>query len=107
MATPRRVLVVDDDLAIRTALGEALAEEGYEMTVAESGTAALAVFERAAPEVVLTDVRMDDTDGLALLGLLHERAPSTDVVLMTASDDMHTVVSAMRGGAVEFLTKPV
>jgi DNA-binding NtrC family response regulator len=103
----RRLLIVDDDPTIRTSLGEALADDGYGVTVAESGERALAVFEAAAPDLVLSDVRMPDMDGLALLRTLRERRPSVDVVLMTAYDDMPTVVAAMRDGAVEFLVKPL
>jgi two-component system response regulator AtoC len=103
----RRVLIVDDDPAIRTSLAEALTDDGITVTVAESGERALALFEQAAPEVVLSDVRMPDLDGLALLQMLRERAPGVDVILMTAFDDMPTVVAAMRGGAVEFLVKPL
>jgi DNA-binding NtrC family response regulator len=65
------------------------------------------MMERAAPDVVLSDVRMDDVDGLTLLRTLRERMPSVDIVLMTAYDDMPTVVAAMRDGAAEFLTKPL
>jgi DNA-binding NtrC family response regulator len=57
--------------------------------------------------VVLTDVRMPDIDGVSLLECLRERAPEVDVVLMTAYQDMSTVVRAMRLGAVEFLVKPI
>ncbi len=103
----RRVLIVDDDPAIRTTLAETLSDDGITVTVAESGARALALFEQAAPDVVLTDMRMPDLDGLALLSMLRERAPSVDVILMTAFDDMPTVVAAMRGGAVEFLVKPL
>lgn len=103
----RRVLVVDDDPAIRTSVAEVLSDGGLTIATAESGAQALAMLGEAAPDVVLTDVRMPDIDGLALLKLLRERAPAIDVVLMTAFDDMPTVVSAMRGGAVEFLVKPL
>jgi two-component system, NtrC family, response regulator HydG len=103
----RRVLIVDDDPAIRTSLAEALSDDGIMVTVAESGAQALAVFAQAAPDVVVTDVRMPDLDGLVLLRTLHERAPAVDIILMTAFDDMPTVVAAMRGGAVEFLVKPL
>jgi two-component system, NtrC family, response regulator HydG len=103
----RRVLIVDDDPAIRTSLAEALSDDGASVTVAESGARALAILGDAAPEVLLTDVRMPDIDGLALLRTLRERMPSVDVVLMTAFDDMPTVVAAMRAGAVEFLVKPL
>jgi DNA-binding NtrC family response regulator len=103
----RRVLIVDDDPAVRTSLSEALAEEGVDVAVAEDGERALATIARAAPAVVLCDVRMPAMDGLTLLQTLRERDPSIDVILMTAYDDMRTVVSAMRGGAVEFLVKPI
>src|SRR5262245_44689558 len=104
---PRRVLIVDDDPVIRASLSEALADDGIAAEVAENATAALAALEHVSPDIVLSDVRMPDVDGLALLKLLRERAPSIDVILMTAFDDMPTVVSAMRGGAVEFLVKPI
>jgi DNA-binding NtrC family response regulator len=105
---PRRLLIVDDDLTIRTSLAEALADNGTtEVRVAEGPHRALAMLDVAAPDVVLSDVRMPDMDGLAFLKVLHERAPSVDVILMTAYDDMPTVVSAMRAGAVEFLVKPL
>jgi two-component system, NtrC family, response regulator AtoC len=61
----------------------------------------------ADPAIVLCDVRMPEMDGLTLLRELRMRAPDIDVVLMTAYDDMDTVVTAMREGAVEFLVKPV
>ena len=99
----RRVLVVDDDPLIRRSLAEALAEDGFDVTVAEDGERALAALHAAAPDVVLSDVRMPGLDGLALLDVLRRRASGVDVILMTAFDDMPTVVSAMRGGAVEFL----
>ncbi len=106
MSSPR-VLVVDDDQTLRTSLADALRDEGYEVSVADGGAQALALLERAGPDVVVSDVRMDDIDGLALLRTLRARAPSIDVVLMTAFDDMSTVVAAMRDGAVEFLSKPL
>jgi DNA-binding NtrC family response regulator len=104
---PRRVLIVDDDPLIRRSLSEALREREIEVTVADNGEHALSLFQSAAPDVVLSDVRMPNMDGLGLLATIRERAPSVDVILMTAFDDMPTVVSAMRGGAVEFLVKPV
>jgi DNA-binding NtrC family response regulator len=103
----RRILVVDDDPTLRTSIADALADDGFSVAVADGGAMALSSFEGVAPDVVLSDVRMDDMDGLSLLRTLKSRAPSVDVVLMTAFDDMPTVVSAMRDGAVEFLTKPL
>jgi DNA-binding NtrC family response regulator len=102
-----RVLIVDDDPYVLDSLSEALKANGFKITVANSGARALALLERAAPDVVLTDVRMDDIDGLELLRTLRARLPDLDIVMMTAYDDMSTVVAAMRDGAAEFLTKPV
>ena len=108
MGTPRRLLIVDDDPSIRTSLAEALADDGMtEARVADGPQRALAMLGIEVPDVVLSDVRMPEMDGIAFLKLLHERAPGIDVILMTAYDDMPTVVSAMRAGAVEFLVKPL
>jgi DNA-binding NtrC family response regulator len=103
----RRVLVVDDDASVRESIAEILTDDGLSVAVADGGASALAALARAMPDVVLTDVRMPDIDGLALLTTLRERAPGVDVVMMSAYDDMPTVVSAMRGGAVDFVVKPL
>jgi DNA-binding NtrC family response regulator len=102
-----RVLVVDDDETIRTSLAEALASDAVEVCVAASAEAALALLGDATPDVVISDVRMPGLDGIELLKLLRERAPVADVVIMTAYDDMPTVVTAMREGACDFLPKPL
>ena len=107
MSAKQRVLIVDDDEAIRTSTAESLARRDREVRVAESATSALSGLDRWRPDVVLCDVRMPGMDGLALLDVLAERLPSADVIMMTAYDDMPTVVSAMRAGAVEFLVKPL
>jgi DNA-binding NtrC family response regulator len=104
----RRLLVVDDDPAICRALADALGGGGTtEVRVAEGPHRALALLNDAASDVILSDVRMPEMDGISFLKLLRARSPSVDVVLMTAYDDMPTVVSAMREGAVEFLVKPL
>ena len=102
---PQKILIVEDDAAVRRSLAETLVEEGYHVSVAESAEAGLSALEEAAPDVVLSDVRMPGMDGVELLRLLKQRAPGIDVILMTAYDDMTTVVRAMREGAFEFLVK--
>ena len=103
----QRVLIVDDDDAIRTSISEALARHDRDVRAAENATTALSGLDRWRPDVVLSDVRMPGLDGLELLQLLAERVPEADVIMMTAFDDMPTIVSAMRAGAVEFLVKPL
>src|SRR5262245_50523508 len=101
------LLVVDDDAVVREALVDALVDAGYDVRAANDGARAIALLAERAPDVVLSDVRMPGMDGLALLALLRERAPEIPVLLMTAFDDMPTVVAAMREGATDFLVKPL
>jgi DNA-binding NtrC family response regulator len=103
----RRILLVDDDTALVTSLSEALRDLGVEVETAGSAEVALTLLARGTPDLVLTDIRMPGLDGIELLELVRERAPSTDVVLMTAYDDMPTVVRGMRAGALDFLVKPI
>lgn len=105
--TTQRVLIVDDDEAIRISARECLTRRDREVRVAASAAEALREVGQWRPDVILSDVRMPNIDGLELLGILRERVPATDVVMMTAFDDMPTVVSAMRAGAIEFLVKPL
>lgn len=103
-----RILLVDDDAAIRSTLAEALAEGGRaEIVVAASAEEAIQMLDAApAPNIVLTDLKMRGLDGMDLLRVVRRRAPTSKVVLMTAYHDVGTAVSAMREGAADFLCKP-
>lgn len=103
-----RILIVDDDTTVRATLADALKDDGAaEICVASSAEHALRIVdEDGAPDVVLSDIRMQGLDGLDLLRVLRQRAPSSKVVLMTAYHDVGTAVSAMREGASDFLCKP-
>ncbi len=103
----KRILIVDDDADIRESLPGGLSGSGAEIDTAKDGEEALAKVAETPPDIVLTDVRMPGMDGLELLRLLRDRAPSVDVILMTAFDDMPTVVEGMREGARDFLVKPL
>ncbi|MGD2123410.1 MAG: sigma-54 dependent transcriptional regulator [Gemmatimonadota bacterium] len=103
----KRILIVDDDPDIRESLPGGLSATDAEIATAKDGEEALARVASEPPDIVLTDVRMPGIDGLELLRLLRERAPSVDIILMTAYDDMPTVVAGMREGARDFLVKPL
>jgi two-component system response regulator AtoC len=103
----RTLLIVDDDPRIRASLVAALAADDLEVSAAEDAETALATLDESASGVVLSDVKMPGMSGLDLLRLLRERAAATDVVLMTAYDDLPTVAEAMREGAADFLIKPL
>ena len=101
------ILIVDDDPTVRASLSDVLERDGMQVHVAESAERALAVLPEADPDLVLSDVKMPGLDGIELLRLMRERLGDVDVVLMTAYDDMPTVVAAMREGAADFLSKPL
>jgi DNA-binding NtrC family response regulator len=103
----KRILIVDDDPDIRESLPGGLSATGAEIATAKNGEEALARVASEPPDIVLTDVRMPGLDGVELLRLLRDRAPEVDVILMTAYDDMPTVVAGMREGARDFLVKPL
>ena len=103
----RSILIVDDDSRIRTSLAEALEDGTTNVRTAEHAEAALSLLADSPADVVLTDVRMPGIGGLELLTLLRERNPDTAVILMTAYQDLPTVATAMREGAVDFLVKPL
>ena len=104
MAT--RILVVDDDPSIRQALSQALAQSA-DVRVAATAEEALSGLAVSAPDVILSDVRMPGLDGIELLRLVRERSPGVDVVMMSAFDDMPTIVASMREGAADFVAKPL
>ena len=105
-ARPTRVLVVDDEPALRKSIERILGARGFQVSVAEDGVAALEALERAQPDVILTDILMPRMTGLDLLKKAKERWPAVEVVLMTAFADVDTAVAAGKAGAYDFLTKP-
>lgn len=100
------VLVVDDDGAMRALLDETLTRRGFQVTTADGAAAALALLARTSVDVVLTDVRMKGTDGIALTHALRRDRATLPVVIMTAFGSMDVVVEALRAGARDFIVKP-
>jgi two-component system response regulator MprA len=101
----RRVLVVDDDSSIRSFVGQALGDEGYEVRQAANGAEALDALARNRPDLILLDVRMPGVDGWQVLDELRSAAgPQTPVVVMTASYTGQD--RALQSGAQGYLAKP-
>jgi DNA-binding NtrC family response regulator len=101
-----RVLVVDNDPDQVDVLLAELGREGYDVVGATDAETALARLAAAEPAVLVTDLRMEGMDGLALLREARRRAPETRVILMTAFGGLDSAISAMREGAFDYLTKP-
>ncbi|MEU8206588.1 response regulator transcription factor [Streptosporangium sp. NPDC049046] len=100
------VLIVEDDLVIRSELVEALAAQGYEAESAADGAEAVQAAERHQPDLVLLDLGLPDVDGVALCRRLRMRAPDTVIVVLTARTQEFEVVVALDAGADDYLTKP-
>ncbi|GAA3660434.1 response regulator transcription factor [Nonomuraea antimicrobica] len=100
------MLVVEDDLVIRTELVEALAAQGYAAESAADGAGALLAAERHQPQLVLLDLGLPDVDGVALCRRLRAGVPDTVIVVLTARTQEFEVVVALDAGADDYLTKP-
>src|ERR1019366_3398392 len=105
-ADRERVLVVDDDPPLRRMLERTLAAEGFSVTVAGDGGAALVAAERAAPDVIVLDVAMPGIDGLAVCRRLRAKGLSTPIIMLTARDAVPDRVAGLEAGADDYLVKP-
>ena len=102
-----KVLVVDDDSAIRYTLMEALREWGYEPFAASTVASALEVFESEHPAAVLQDINLPDGSGLDALVEYKKRQPQAIVIMITGNVKLDATLAALRGGAHDFISKPI
>jgi len=106
-AMPDRILVVDDEEAIREIVCSMLTNAGYVCQQAASGLEALAVLESSDPfELMLSDLMMADLDGIGLLERSKEKFPDVPVIMVTAVHDISVALAALRNGAYDYLLKP-
>src|SRR5262249_15317811 len=103
----KRVLVVDDEKNQREIYRLILEDAGYEVNTAQSGEEAMRFARAADFDLVLPDYKMTGMDGVTLLGELVRQDPSIIVVMMTAHGSVDSVKEALRGGAYEYLEKPI
>ena len=106
MTRQHEVWIVDDDRAIRWVLERALEKEHVATRSFENADKALARLEKFEPDVIITDIRMPGTDGLAMLKEVQIAHPQLPVIIMTAYADLDRAVAAFRGGAFEYMPKP-
>ena len=102
-----RILIVDDEVNARSALAELLRDDGYIVETAADGFKALPKLDDFNPDVVLTDLKMPGMTGQELLTRARLRDPNCVVLVTTAYGAVESAVAAMRGGAADFLTKPL
>ncbi|ENK0712079.1 two-component system response regulator GlrR [Klebsiella pneumoniae] len=104
---PARLLLVDDDPGLLKLLGMRLVSEGYSVVTAESGPEALRVLGREKVDLVISDLRMDEMDGLQLFSEIQKGHPGMPVIILTAHGSIPDAVAATQQGVLSFLTKPV
>ncbi|BEL86456.1 transcriptional regulator [Serratia marcescens] len=104
---PANLLLVDDDPSLLKLLGMRLTSEGFHVTTAESGQEALRLLVREQIDLVISDLRMDEMDGMALFAEIQKHQPGMPVIILTAHGSIPDAVAATQQGVFSFLTKPV
>ena len=107
MTTPGKILIIDDDDAVRDSLVAYLDDSGYQVDQASDGEEGLAMFSSCQPDVVLCDLRMPKMDGLTVLSEIKEMSPEAPVIVVSGAGVMTDVVQALRLGAADYIVKPV
>jgi two-component system response regulator AtoC len=102
-----KILVIDDDSSISETLDLYLTEEGYTVFTALTGTEGLNSYVKNSPDLVILDIRLPDIDGFTVLEDLREEDENVKVIMITAHHDMDSTIKAMKGGAFDYIHKPV
>ena len=102
----RSLLVLDDDTALRTRLGRALEQRGFEVRLAASVAEALEAVKASPPAHAVLDMRLDDGTGLKVVQAIRDVRPGARVVMLTGYGNIATAVAAVKAGAVDYLAKP-
>ncbi len=103
---PAQILIVDDELIARENLEHVLRKEGYEVVAEESGAAALAILKKREFDLVMTDLRMQQVDGMQILERTKKLYPDTEIIMITGYATVTSAVEAMQKGAYHYLPKP-
>ncbi|HET7768297.1 MAG TPA: ATP-binding protein, partial [Chloroflexota bacterium] len=106
-STPRaQLLVVDDDESVLLTLQAILQMEGYEVEARSLGAEAIELLNQRTFDLVLTDLRLDDTDGITILAEIRRTSPETVAIMLTGYASLETAIKALREGAYDYLVKP-
>ncbi|MGD9272430.1 MAG: response regulator, partial [Syntrophobacterales bacterium] len=103
----KHILLVEDDDSLRLTQAMYLEREGFQVTAVGSGAEAVNRIAVDQYQAVVTDLRLDEVDGLEVLAAVKKRSPETEVILITGFGSVDTAVEAMKSGAYDYLTKPV
>lgn len=107
MGKRAEILLIDDEEALRVAVGKILAKEGYSVTSYATATEGLEAFAQTAPHLLITDLRLLDMDGMEVLRRAKKMRPEVEVIVITAHGTISIAMEAMRIGAYDFIEKPI
>ncbi len=106
MAEKNKILVVDDEDALRTVLSGELVSEGYEVRTASDGDEAISGLQKETFDLVLLDIKMPRVNGFEVLKFIKEKHPKTKVVMLTGFADLKNAIESKKLGAEDFVSKP-
>jgi DNA-binding response OmpR family regulator len=101
-----RILIIDDEAAIRESLSALLTVEGYQVETADSGEAALEILREDGFDLVLLDIRMPGLDGMEVMHEMRKYHPETRIIIITGFGSLESAIEAIRSGAHDYLLKP-
>lgn len=106
MSQKGKILVVDDEDALRTVLSAELSGEGYDVGTAADGVEAVAMLQKARYQLVLLDIRMPNMNGFEVLKVIKDKHPGTKVIMLTGFADLKNAIESKKLGAEDFVSKP-
>lgn len=106
MADKSRILVVDDEDALRTVLSSELEGEGYEIATAADGDEAINIVQNKKFDLVLLDIKMPKVDGFEVLKFIKDKIPGLKVIMLTGFADLKNAIESKKLGAEDFVSKP-
>lgn len=106
MGEKNKILVVDDEDALRTVLSGELISEGYDVRTASDGDEAMSCLQKESFDLLLLDIRMPRVNGFEVLKYAKEKYPKTKVVMLTAFADLKNAIESKKLGAEDFISKP-
>jgi DNA-binding NtrC family response regulator len=106
MPQKNRILVVDDEDALRTVLSSELEGEGYKVASAADGSGAIEILKKDEFDLILLDIKMPNVDGFEVLKFVKETQPDTKVIMLTGFADLKNAIESKKLGAEDFVSKP-
>ncbi len=102
-----KVLIMEDDESAKNLLARVVKKEGFIVLTAENGRIGMEIFQKEAPQIVISDLKMPEMSGLEVLKNIKKVSPQTQFILMTAFGEVDTAIEALREGALDYIKKPI